>query len=405
VKRWLEDTIGTLLADDVGRAGPARMRIVRLYEDQGAIALHAEPMIEQRPPSGAAYRLEPLIDLPALRLADAAAATRQRARALVASEAFDRAAKSARGSSGDLLYYAEALVDRARAIAGLAPGAPSTDEQSHDPDVEHDLAPRRKEQKQLRPAYQGADGRVVTLQNFDPRSIAGRGPSRRAIDRDQVLQDAAHVALWERHLGELADPDAHAVTIELAAVGQGVRDKPRLGVWWFLALYARPEWFDEAAVRVADGSILTLHAKDRAKLTDLISRVPTQAVIVARDLFVRAKLAAEHGSHVEQSLAGEPEIVRVAIAPGARDPRGVLDDHARAAKAFEHALDAGGPIPHNPEALLPVARTLAYEEPRRLGENYKIELEDFTTGWSTSLEVPNLIEAVLACWQLRWSRA
>jgi ATP-dependent Clp protease ATP-binding subunit ClpA/ATP-dependent Clp protease ATP-binding subunit ClpC len=404
VKRWLEDTIGSLLADDVGTAGPARMRIVRLFEDAGRIALASEPMTEQRPPPGAAWRLEPLAELPALRLADAAVDARRRARAFVEADPFRRAVAAARSAASDLLYYAEAFVDRVRAIAGLAHGAPSSDDASHDPDVEHDLAARRKEQRQLPRAYPGGEGRVVTLQNFDPRSVAGRGPSRRAIDRDQVLGDVAHLALYERHAGELADPDAHAVTVELTSVGHGTRGTPRLGVWWFLALYARPEWFDEAAVRLADGSIVTLRGDDRARLTDLIGRVPVHAVVVLRDLFVRAKLLPEHGSHVEQSLAGEPEIVRVAVSSGARAPRATLEAHRAAAREFERALDAGGPIPHNPEALLPVARAMSYAEPRRLGEPYEVELEDFTTGWSAKLEVPNLVEAVQACWRLRWSR-
>jgi ATP-dependent Clp protease ATP-binding subunit ClpA/ATP-dependent Clp protease ATP-binding subunit ClpC len=386
VKRWLEDTIGSRLAEDVATAGPARMRIVRLYADQGAVA-----------PDGATWRLEPLVELPALRLADAARDAARRARALYDSPAL--AAVRARAREGDLLYYAEALVERLRAIAGVA-----HDETSSDADIDHDLAKRRRETYTVKTVGPSPWRLEKTAVNFRPDTVAGGRRSRRVIDREQVLADVAQVALWERHHAELADPDAHAVTIELTAVGHGARGVPRLGVWWFLALYARPEWFDEAAVRCADGSIVVLHADDRAKLTELVSRVPVHAVLVVRDLFVRAKLAPEHGSHVEQSLAGEPEIVRVAVTPGALPPRATLEAHQAAARAFEQALDAGGPVPPNPEALLPVARALAYEEPRRPGEPYRVTLEDFTTGWSTELEVPTLVDAVLACWRLRWSR-
>ncbi|HTJ47362.1 MAG TPA: AAA family ATPase [Kofleriaceae bacterium] len=398
VKRWLEDTIGSLLAEDIGTAGPARMRIVRLFEDRGSIALHSEPMTEAAPPTGARFRLEPLVELPALRLADAARDTAHRARDLLDDAALQHAIARAREQKGDLLYYAEALVERLRAIGGGV-----RDEPSQDPDVDHDLANRRREQHLVKPIGL-REGQVVTMHNFQPRSIAGGMRARRVIDRDQVLSDTAQVALWERHVGELGDPDAHAITIELTSVGQGARGVPRLGVWWFLALYARVEWFDEAAIRCSDGSIVTIKGADRAKLTELIPRVPVHAVLVVRDLFVRAKLAPEHGSHVEQSLAGEPEIVRVAVTPGAKHPRETLEAHVAAARAFERALDEGGDIPPNPEALLPVARALAYEEPRRPGEPYRIELEDFTTGWSTQLEAPSLVDAVLACWRLRWSR-
>ncbi len=419
VKRWLEDTIGSLLADDVGRAGPARMRIVRLYEDRGAIALASEPMTEAAPPDGARWALEPLVELPTLRLADAVRANALAARALLESSELAEVRAAARASPhrDELLYYAEVLVERLGAIAprgGAGRASPprraavrrTGDEESQDPDLEHDLAAFSHEERTT-PWNQGGSGFPQRVRRFDPRSVAG-SRSRRVIDRDEALLDIAHVNLYRRHLAELVDPDAHAVTIEIVGVGHGQAGKaaaPGLGVWFFLSLFARPQWFEEAAVRLADGTIVELRGiEDRVRLTELIARQPVHAVIVARELFVRARLMAEHGSHVAQSLAGEPEIVRVAVTPGARPPRQALEAHLAAARAFERALDAGGPMPPNPEHLLPVVRALTYKEPLRPGEAYQATLEDFTTGWSTPMAVPTLVDAIVSAWHVRWSR-
>ena len=52
VKRWLEDKIGGALTDLLATAPPARLRIVRLSEDAGAIAATLEPMLERTPAPG-----------------------------------------------------------------------------------------------------------------------------------------------------------------------------------------------------------------------------------------------------------------------------------------------------------------------------------------------------------------
>src|SRR5262249_46053597 len=146
------------------RAGAARMRIIRLYDDAGKIGLVSEPMTEAGPPDGARWALEPLLELPALRLVDAARDAGRDAAHLRGSPAYAAAqtAARARTSAGDLLYYGEAFDERLRAIVQRGGGAPrsggtggggrirprrparpdddSHDSDSQDPDIEHDLS-------------------------------------------------------------------------------------------------------------------------------------------------------------------------------------------------------------------------------------------------------------------------
>ncbi|MCB9563581.1 MAG: ATP-dependent Clp protease ATP-binding subunit [Kofleriaceae bacterium] len=88
VKRWLEDRVGGLLADELAAGGTARMRVIRLIEQGGAPALHVEPMTEAPLAAGEAA-LAPLMELPALALephaAAAAGGAARRARVAVAA--------------------------------------------------------------------------------------------------------------------------------------------------------------------------------------------------------------------------------------------------------------------------------------------------------------------------------
>jgi hypothetical protein len=246
------------------------------------------------------------------------------------------------------------------------------------------------------------------------------GPARRRrpIDRDTALEAIGNGTFLRKHLDQLGDPDAHVVTVSISRVGHGRGaavpagdvHQPPGSVAWMARLFhgARwlggdqgtvSTWFDAGAVRLVDGTI--------RELTDvaLLGRPVAHAVLVLRDLLLRPALAAEHGSHVFRSLAGEPEIVRVEILPGARDPRQQVLAHQRALAAFDDAVDRGGAgeLPPNPESLLPVVRNVGWSAPLRVGESWKVDLEDFVTGWSPSLEVPSVRRAIEIAWWLRWS--
>jgi ATP-dependent Clp protease ATP-binding subunit ClpC len=389
VKRWLEDRIGGLLADELARGGEAHMRVVRLIEQQGSIALHVEPLREVASRNGP-YALEGLFEKPASAMLVPAAAE---AHALAgAANTLGRTATAKPGDRhGEVLWAVDRLGSRLRDLATILGG---------------DL-PRVRARRDTRDDEAHAELRKR------------RGP----IDRDTALAGLAEGNLLRRHLQEVADPDAHVVTISMTRVGHG-RGKPTgaedpvapgtlgwlaryyLGAGW---LGARESWLDAGCIRRLDGSVVELAVEPRRGAVspeEAFTKPVSHVVLVLRDVLLRAALAGDHGSHVFRSLAGEPEILRVEITPGARDPRQLVIEHGRKLTAFEDAVDrgvAGAEVPPNPEHLLPVVRTVAWRAPLRVGESWRVELEDFGTGWSPTLEVSSVEQALRFAWWLRWS--
>ncbi len=379
VKRWLEDRVAGLLADELAAGGTARMRVIRLVEaapagagEPATLALHVEPMTEAACVPGR-LALEPLLELAVQSLLPHAAATAHALhRAL--EDAPLRAAVAAARDAGEA-YVADRVVDRMRHLAA---------------------------------------------------ALGGQGATRASLDRDDALAALAEANLLHRHLDEMARPAAHVVTLSLVGVGHGAGpsagpsgvgapvdlDAPgsvaRLARAYAGAGYLGDlgGWFDVGAARRADGSIVAFAAepgRGEVSWADALRAPCTHVVLVLRDVLLAPALAGEHGSHVFQSLAGEPEIVRVEVTAGARDPRAAVVEHQRALQAFEAAVDRGGALPLNPESLLPVVRRLGYRPPLRAGEPWQVEVEDFVTGWSAALDLRGPAVALeLARW-LRWS--
>jgi hypothetical protein len=128
--------------------------------------------------------------------------------------------------------------------------------------------------------------------------------------------------------------------------------------------------------------------------------------VIVRGLFVREALQSDHGTWMMSAAGTEPDIVRVEVRPGAGTPvSDVLKQHVAARKAVERALEEGGPLPPNPDVLLPVTRTINARVPLYFwSKPYEIDLEDFSTGWADRTTVPNVATAVRRCWHLAWSR-
>ena len=68
------------------------------------------------------------------------------------------------------------------------------------------------------------------------------------------------------------------------------------------------------------------------------------------------------------------------------------------------SFDAGGALPPNPDALLPVTRALTYRPPLRPGDSYGVEIEDFSTGWVDRTTARDLETAIRRAWYLAWSK-
>jgi ATP-dependent Clp protease ATP-binding subunit ClpC len=382
VKRWLEDRIGGALTDLLAAAPPARLRIVRLSEHDGAIAATLEPLCD-RPSDPGPYLLEGLLDAAAAALEPAAA---------VAAAAVERVRRSPvlaaarRDATGELRYYVDELDQRLDAL--------------------DELFARRASRKPERVAAALDDHREVlygdpaTNRSTGTRWTRSRGAPRvlPPAGRDALLAGIAEALLIERALPELLDPAAHAVTAVISHVGATI------GAYaWGITLVTEAlrvaAWIDAGANREPDGSVYDVSPHGS------VSAIACDAVLELRGLFVRAALAGDHGTWMICGAAAEPEVVRVELrAWTAVPPRDVLRAHVAARRELDRVLEAGGVLPPNPDALLPVTRVLTYRDPLRPGGALAVELEDFSTGWVDRTVVYDLVVAVRRAWHLAWSK-
>jgi hypothetical protein len=226
----------------------------------------------------------------------------------------------------------------------------------------------------------------------------------RAPNRDALVAGIAEALLIERALPELLDPEAHTATAVLSRIGDTAEAS---GLWIAARALGASRWFDDGACHGASGIVpVTAAWFDRTKPDGAghLNRTTRDVVFGLRGLFVRAALDAEAGTWMIRAAASEPDVVRVEIRGGARPAVDVIREHLAARAELERVLEHGGKLPRNPDALLPVTRTLAYRPPIRSGESFAVELEDFATGWVDRGNVRDLEAAFLRARHLAWSR-
>jgi ATP-dependent Clp protease ATP-binding subunit ClpA/ATP-dependent Clp protease ATP-binding subunit ClpC len=374
VKKYLEEEIGGLMAEQITRGGGGRMQVFRIFvpADSGArgVGLHVESLGEAEP-EPARFPIEALFDLPRLRLEPATAAAAAELAAWHDPEAIAAAAAAARDSDrASELYY---FIDRHRdQLARVA-------------------------------AELGVD---VGL----PHAIDPRGP----LDRTATLKLLADARALIRETGHLAEADRHAVWIELGRVGQGRRagarfEAGRAGLMeWLVDAYAnhRTDWIDGFAASFDDGKRIARDDGDLEALGDALARRPRQLNLLVSGLFAADAFAGERGAHIWQPLSAEPEIVRVDVGPAplGERPGDRLSSRLAAIAAFERALETGEAIVDNPQALTGAARSLRFRPPLRAGEVFAVEVEDFRSGFAGSINVTavgDAIELMLINWRGR----
>ena len=397
VKRWLEDKIGGALTDLLATAEPARLRIVRLAENNGQIEAALEPMAERTAEPGT-YVLEGALDLATAALEPAIG---QAIRALDRIRRAPMLQRARDEASGELRYYVDELEQRITTLGELFGIAipvrtPPRDEQADDDEPAYDddgnpLASRKTRRMQARP------GPVR--------------PTRPPASRDALLAGIAEALLLERALPELLDPTAHAVTVVISRVGQ-TADAGGIGI--VARCLAQPAWFDDAASASAGTAPSPFAAWQLAapKFTSLADQHRTPFLSEARDvalvlrgLFVRSALSGDHGTWMIRAAAAEPDVIRVEVRAGAPlRAVDVLRAQLAGRTELERVLEQGGAMPPNPDVLLPVTRTLTYRPPLRPGESFGVEIEDFSTGWVDRGTARDLPFAVRRAWHLAWSR-
>ena len=388
VKRWLEDRIGGALTDLLATASPARLRIVRLAEDNGQIAATLEPLQERTPLPGT-FALEGALDLATAGLEPAIAnaiAAIERVRA-------SRELATARDTAtGELRYYVDDLEQRLTALGelfGMRPFERKPVPEDHDDDPPYE--------EHIESASHGK-GRIVRMRT------SRHGVPARTASRDALIAGIAEGLLLDRAVPTLLDPDEHAVTVVLSRVGMTADAGGMLIVTTALA---QPTWIEAATTLTAGDGYLDLEpwAFAPGKLPTSFVRQATDVVLHLRGLFVRSALESEHGTWMVRAAAAEPDVIRVEVRPGVHGtPRDVLKQHVAARKELERVLEEGGALPANPDVLLPVTRTLTYRPPLRPGEPYHVEIEDFSTGWVDRGPQRSLELALRRAWHLGWSR-
>jgi ATP-dependent Clp protease ATP-binding subunit ClpA/ATP-dependent Clp protease ATP-binding subunit ClpC len=390
VKRWLEDHVAGSLTDVLATAQPARLRIIRLADEGGTIVPTIERMPERETISGP-YVLEGALDLATSRLEPMV----EHAAAVVARARTSRELAQARAEvTGELRYYVDELDQRLAALAQLFAGAggkPAASASAGDDD-DH--------------AYDDYDddGQHIPRKHA---SVRGRPVARPPAARESVLAGIAEAMLIERALPTLTDPDAHAVTVVLSRIGN-VNGDGIVAVTQVYAYIGSP-WFDAGASATDTGEVTTFsNGRGKGTFADWQSywRKRRDVAVTLRGLFVRQALETDHGTWMLSAAAAEPDVVRVEVRSGAaRPPAEILREHIAARQAVEHALEHGGALPPNPDALLPVTRTITARAPLFFWATpFDIDVEDFSTGWADRTKVKDIATAVRRCWHLAWSR-
>jgi len=402
VKRWLEDRIGGALTDLLAAAPPARLRVVRLSEDDGEIVAALEPLVE-KPARAGPYLLESSLDVATSALEPAIAEAVAALSRIATSPVLEQARTEA---TGELRYFVDELEQRVTALRELfgvtAPPIAGLDDIDDEPTYGQRLTGPRD-----------------ALQE---RRFRMRGPGRTTrppAGRDALVAGIAETLLIERALPGLLTPEAHAITVVLSRIGT-TSDAGGLRI--ATDVLAPPSWLDEGAYIDAAGDIHPLRELDvkhklPAGLASLAQHVAAKlgrwhelatardVVLILRGLFVRAALDNEHGTWMIRAAAAEPDIVRVEVRPGApATPETILRAHVEGRAELERVLEHGGALPPNPDVLLPVARTITYRPPPRPGESFHVEIEDFGTGWVDRGTARDLNTAIRRAWHLAWSR-
>ncbi len=292
-------------------------------------------------------------------------------------------------ASGELRYYVDDLQLRLTALADVL-GARLEPTQP-EPDADYDDDGTRHEVRLVKGRAPGMGRERRTIAASPHR---GRPPA----SRDALIAAIAEALLIERALPTLLDADAHAVTLVLSRVGPSTSARGLLVV---ASTLARPGWFDEAAVAPPSGDAQAI--ADRAALMPQIHPSARDVAIVLRGLFVRAALDGEHGTWMVRSAAAEPDMIRVELRAGG-GAVATLRAHLAARRELERVLEHGGALPANPDALLPVTRTLTYRMPLRPGEPFAVEMEDFSTGWVDRGSYRDIDTVIRRAWHLAWSR-
>jgi ATP-dependent Clp protease ATP-binding subunit ClpA/ATP-dependent Clp protease ATP-binding subunit ClpC len=407
LKRYLEQQVGHVLAEEVAGHTRAEMRIVRVYDAAGEYRLHVDTLREAEP-TGRELRLLPLLDRGPLQLVQELPGALAIIDGLLNGPLVEQAVAElrrhlARASEGeqedaDHVHRAELVRSELRAFRDRLEAWVR-----HDDWMEEGLQELALDSFRA-PAT--AWGKRVRL--LHPRYILPDAPR---LSRKDTLLALAETWFLERATRAANDAAQHSVLVELMRVGQGRRQRQSartedLFGWLVEAYRGARGVLVAAAVATPDGSRRALGYEELDRLGLGENQGASRVVLRFVGLGVTDFFAGEVGCHVRTSMLSGSEVVRVRVLPDSDElsPLGLLlrSDQERA--EFEAGLERGDqPLPYDPDALSPCVRRLRFDPPLRPGELATIDVEDFRLGTSGTHQCRRLAEVLPHYWALRAS--
>lgn len=417
LKRFIEDRIGSALAEAVARSPRSVLRVLYLFDDPTADGAGRgfrleDELLDEAKSEAVSYAIEPLLALPAEALHARVPETVARLDRLIEGDVRalrERASHSL--SDATARYWIEELEaaatsarDLAADLAGLGrrgPGAPSPEDEDDDARWGEFESGRGR----------GHIRERVRLKSTRLTARAATGTRQEilgAIVRGTELQRVA------RAFASSFDPGAHVVTVKLVrlasprSVERGARpvdgapSPSRLLAWLTTSILDAGFALDGAAV------VMPSEPRARAGLVAadvqrLVGAGAEIVVLALTGLGARDRLVPEVGCHVWSSLASAPEIVRVRLVDTSR-----ADDAGRARATAERFIDekrafdaavagvAGGAAPSNPERLTELVRKIRFDPPIREGVPTPVEIEDYRIGQLFEMRSASIPEALAA---------
>jgi ATP-dependent Clp protease ATP-binding subunit ClpA/ATP-dependent Clp protease ATP-binding subunit ClpC len=404
LKRYLEDVVGSLLTEHLAGPSPGEFQLVRIEPGEAGLALRVQALREATPEPGT-YHLDRLrhlrrealfAELPrALEALDALASSASLEGLSAALKAHLEGHQRGEGGHADEIFTLDAvrahLSSLRERLEGLCRAADDRDSwELYDLEV---LG------RGLLTTSSGWDRQEFTWRAFDRRSVDN---ARGAPDRETLLAALVELQALRRLLPRAADPDAHAVLLELSYSGLGTdpdetqrvphgpRGKNLLSL--LLGAYARARGtLEEVAFArpgVGPDGWVVHHVQGRYKGSH--GTIP-RALARVVGLGVRDFYAQEDGIHVWHSLSAPPVVVQVRVLPS---PRGAhLETVLRERLRVAHA-----------EPVAPVARVLRFEPPLSTARPSPLELEDFVLGITRQCMARELTDVLPELWLHRLSR-
>lgn len=393
VKRYVETKLGSLLTEEIVAADRASMQIFRILDANGAFRLHADRLVEaeQKP---ARYSLEPLFELETKQLKPHLERALKVVKTTLASDALSDAGEMLaealqHGSYDHALYELDELKNRLHAhqehIEALMLKRTDTDlDDVRDVLEGHRIDDRRATKSELLPPL-----------------------------KHELLKAIAEAEMLRRAAETITDADQHSVMIELLRVGRGkaqgrLRSEESSNTVGLLralvdAYRSTKSELDAWALRTS-GTDPKIHYAEGKPLPAISDE--EQVVLSLSGVSIAAQLADEMGCHIGQSLISGTELIRVRVLPVRKEttPKKLIEEHLRARKKFETALESGvEELPPNPDALLPAVRILRFEPPERDGVSPIIEVEDYVLGYHLRTRPKNVAEVLERLWLIRMS--